>query len=194
MQDKVIATNVAALMQELGLSATQLAKESGVAVTTVLRAKETGTCRPSSLATIAHALSVSVDELASPGLSAKEARLRRLFDANPPPDTAKAPTLPLNIPGLDPDSLSTVSVSDTAMSPTVDDGDLVWFRPAGAGELRSGDLVVVTDDWDSTLVRRLERNGKDCFGTCDNREYLGDRRVKVKEILGVAVAKCSALR
>lgn len=189
---KNISRNISILMRELGLSATQLARTCGVAVTTVIRAKEAGTCRPSSLAAIARALHVSVDELTEDSINPTEADNRRFLGLNPPPDEKTTPPLPIHIPGIDMQSLETLTVSDTAMRPTLEDGDLVWFRKVDPNTLRSGDLVVMANELDY-FVRRLERDGKQTYGVADNPDYPGSQMVE-GEVLGLAVAKCSVLR
>ena len=74
----------------------------------------------------------------------------------------------LNVPGILPNS-GAVIAQDDSMVPLIKNGDYALFIPAQ--EAKSGDIVVVNNQWGETSIKRYrEKNGRISFEN-DNPEY-----------------------
>ena len=88
------------------------------------------------------------------------------FPAMPPEDDYIEEYL--YIPGV-PENSYAVRVRGDSMSPTIKDGDYVIFVPNV--EVRSGDVVIVRNEWNEVMLKRYRTKNGEVFLTSDNPEY-----------------------
>jgi len=63
-----------------------------------------------------------------------------------------------------------ISMQDESMSPTFEEGELIVFQLQPV-DIKSGDIVVVKDEWNELLVRRYKLRGKAVHLVSDNPKY-----------------------
>ncbi len=76
----------------------------------------------------------------------------------------------LSIPDVPRDSFAMI-VSGESMSPTVRSGDYAVFQIAGGGDIKSGDLVIVSNEWNELILKRFRKKDQKIVLTSDNPEY-----------------------
>ncbi|NOZ67971.1 MAG: helix-turn-helix domain-containing protein [Deferribacteres bacterium] len=74
----------------------------------------------------------------------------------------------INIPEV-PKGAYALIVKGDSMSPTFRDGDYVIFRPNE--EIRSGDIVIVNNEWGESMIKRYREKDGEKFLVSDNPEY-----------------------
>lgn len=74
----------------------------------------------------------------------------------------------VSLPGSSPDEFAMIAYGDF-MAPTIQDNDLVLFRPGG--EAGNGDIVLVNSKWGDILLRRYRVNDDGIWLTPDNSAY-----------------------
>lgn len=72
------------------------------------------------------------------------------------------------LPGSSPDGYALVAYGDF-MAPTIQDNDLVLFKPGGA--IRNGDIVLVNSKWGDIILRRYRVNADGVWFAPDNSAY-----------------------
>jgi len=64
-----------------------------------------------------------------------------------------------------------MEVRGESMAPTVRSGDYAVFVRAGKSEIKSGDLIIVCNEWGELILKRFRKKGDEIFLTSDNPEY-----------------------
>lgn len=88
----------------------------------------------------------------------------------------------VTLPESRPDEFAIKAYGDF-MAPTIQDSDLVLFRPGG--EAGSGDVVLVNNKWGDILLRRYRVNNDGIWLTPDNSAYTPFQPAEDLRILGI---------
>jgi SOS-response transcriptional repressor LexA len=72
------------------------------------------------------------------------------------------------LPGSTPDGFALLAYGDF-MAPTIQDGDLVLFRPGG--EVKNGEIVLVNSKWGDIILRRYRVKEDGVWFAPDNNAY-----------------------
>ena len=62
-------------------------------------------------------------------------------------------------------------VTGESMSPTVKSGDYAIFEMAGQNDIKSGDLIIVKNEWNELILKRYRKKDDKVYLTSDNPEY-----------------------
>ena len=76
----------------------------------------------------------------------------------------------ISIPDVPRNSFAMI-VSGESMSPTIRGGDYAVFTLAGGGDIKSGDPVIVLNEWGELLLKRFRKKDEEIVLTSDNPEY-----------------------
>jgi SOS-response transcriptional repressor LexA len=90
----------------------------------------------------------------------------------------------VSLPDAPPGSYALV-VRGESMSPTVKDGDYVLLKPRE--DVRSGDVVVVNDEWGETMLKRYREKDGEPWLVSDNTEFPAFRPNDHYRIMGKVV-------
>lgn len=74
----------------------------------------------------------------------------------------------ISLPNAPPGSYALVVKGDS-MSPAIRDGDYILFK--SDTEIKSGDVVVINDEWNETMLKRYKKKGNKILFISDNPEY-----------------------
>ena len=91
--------------------------------------------------------------------------------------------------GETPSNSMAVKVKGHGMSPTIKDGEYVIFLPANMSSVRSGDIVVVRNEWNELILKRFREKYGEMFLTSDNPEYPTFKANEEYTIVGKVVKK-----
>jgi len=91
--------------------------------------------------------------------------------------------------GEAPSNSMAVKVKGHSMSPTIKDGEYVIFLPANMSSVRSGDIVVVRNEWNELILKRFREKYGEMFLTSDNPEYPTFKANEEYTIVGKVVKK-----
>ena len=217
-----LSSNLQFLFRRNGWTANKLAKLCGNSAATIYRLASGKTQNASSetLSAISRVLNVPVDDLVNTDLSQSE-NLKSTEDyggGSFAPSgvvpvynlkqistkylhgTSSTPlqTAPIPAAGLSKQNLIAVEVSNNALSPHVDEHDILYIKllqPDEEGYAKSGDFVLGIGEVDGVqqaVIRELIRNdiGNDWL-IVTNEAWLGSRAIVAKQILGIVVARVS---
>lgn len=92
----------------------------------------------------------------------------------------------LYVPGV-PENSYALKVRGDSMLPTIRDGDYVIFVPTT--EVKSGDIVIVRNEWNEVVLRRYRVKNGEVFLTSDNPEYPTVKPNDEYRIIGRVVKK-----
>lgn len=91
----------------------------------------------------------------------------------------------LTVPGLPKDDvIFSLQVKGESMMPTYKDGDYVLFRPASVAE--NGQAVIVTGEWNDTMIKRFRQRNGDTLFVSENPEYPSFTTQQVR-LIGVVI-------
>ena len=125
------------------------------------------------------------------------------MDLLPEPSTGKTPLLKritpdlphrldpadildyLSLPGSSPECFALVAYGDS-MAPTIQDNDLVFFRPGGNAE--NGDVVLVNSKWGDIILRRYRIKDDGEWFSPDNSAYSPFQLASNSQMIGVVTA------
>ena len=79
-----------------------------------------------------------------------------------------------------------IIVKGESMSPAVRDGDYVIFMPDE--NIRTGDIVIVNDEWGESILRRYRKKNMKVFLISDNPEYPALKLNRNYKIIGKVIA------
>ena len=91
--------------------------------------------------------------------------------------------------GEAPSNAMAVKVKGHSMSPTIKDGEYVIFLPAGISDVRSGDIVIVRNEWNELILKRFREKYGEMFLSSDNPEYPTFKPNEEYTILGKVIKK-----
>lgn len=92
----------------------------------------------------------------------------------------------ISLPEAPPNSYALVVHGDS-MSPTLQDGDYVLFVPNG-NAVKSGDMVVVNNEWGETVLKRYREKRGERFLVSDNPHYPIVKPNEQYQIMGTVIA------
>jgi len=92
------------------------------------------------------------------------------------------------VPDL-PEEAMAIRVRDDSMSPALEYGDYALFLPEGKTEIRSGDVVVVKNEWNELMLRRYREKEGEIFLTSDNPRYPTVKMDEKYRVVGKVIKK-----
>jgi len=91
--------------------------------------------------------------------------------------------------GEAPSNAMAVRVKGHSMSPTIKDGEYVIFLPVGMSDVRSGDIVIVRNEWNELILKRFREKYGEMFLVSDNPEYPTIKPNEEYTIVGKVIKK-----
>jgi len=91
--------------------------------------------------------------------------------------------------GEAPSNAMAVKVKGHSMSPTIEDGEYVIFLPAGMSDVRSGDIVIVRNEWNELILKRFREKYGEMFLVSDNPKYPTIKPNEEYTIVGKVIKK-----
>jgi repressor LexA len=91
----------------------------------------------------------------------------------------------ISLPGIPAGSYSFI-VKGESMSPAIRENDYVIFKPVD--EVKSGDIVLVNNEWGESILRRYCRKNSKTYLVSDNPEYPSAMHNKSYKIIGKVIA------
>jgi len=88
-----------------------------------------------------------------------------------------------------PSDAMAVKVKGHSMSPTIEDGEYVIFLPAGMSDVRSGDIVIVRNEWNELILKRFREKYGEMFLVSDNPKYPTIKPNEEYTIVGKVIKK-----
>ncbi|MBW1976292.1 MAG: hypothetical protein JRI45_12165 [Deltaproteobacteria bacterium] len=91
--------------------------------------------------------------------------------------------------GEAPSDAIAVKVKEHSMSPSIEDGEYVIFLPAGMTDVKSGDIVLVRNEWNELILKRFREKFGEMFLSSDNPEYPTIKPNEEYTIVGKVIKK-----
>jgi len=91
--------------------------------------------------------------------------------------------------GEAPSDAIAVKVKGHSMSPTIEDGEYVIFLPAGMTDVKSGDIVIVRNEWNELILKRFREKYGEMFLVSDNPKYPTIKPNEEYTIVGKVIKK-----
>lgn len=88
-----------------------------------------------------------------------------------------------------PENSICVRVRGDSMSPEIKDGDYVLFVPAGIGDLKNGDIVIVMNEWNELMIKRFRVKNGEIYLVSDNPEYPTFKPNEAYKIVGKVIKR-----